>query len=54
MAAALGAQVRHADPNLPVFDMKTMERQIDEDPHRRIDASAVGCSSRWHQKLDEL
>jgi ABC-type antimicrobial peptide transport system permease subunit len=31
MAAALGAQVRHADPNLPVFDMKTMERQIDED-----------------------
>ncbi len=31
MAAALGAQVRRADPNLPVFDMKTMERQIDED-----------------------
>jgi predicted permease len=28
--AVLRAQVRDADPNLPVFDMKTLARQIDE------------------------
>jgi len=31
LAAALRAEVRRADPNLPIFDMKTMDRQIDED-----------------------
>ena len=30
VGAALRNQVRQADPNLPVFDMKTVEQQIDE------------------------
>jgi predicted permease len=31
LGATLREQVRRADPNLPVFDMKTIEEQIDED-----------------------
>jgi len=31
LGATLREQVRRADPNLPVFDMKTVEQQIDED-----------------------
>jgi len=31
LGTALRSEVRRADPNLPVFDMKTIEQQIDED-----------------------
>ncbi|HLY19237.1 MAG TPA: ABC transporter permease [Bryobacteraceae bacterium] len=31
LAGALRDEVRRADPNLPVFDMKTMDQQINED-----------------------